>query len=94
MAERIGIAINPHILALLFRVDAVVTGNYGFKVRLMEGGLSGDYSLLDCGYNRKCGQFWLIFAHKDDPAPGEVRWLSPVYEKEEGHETDPERLGF
>jgi len=36
MAERIGIAINPDVLALLFRAGAVVTGNHGFAVQLME----------------------------------------------------------
>ena len=94
MAERIGIAINPHVLALLFRAGAVVTGNHGFAVRLAEEGLPEDYVLLDCDYHRRLGQFRMVFAHKGDPVPGAIRWLSPVYEKEEGHGTDPEGLGF
>lgn len=93
MAERIGIAINPDVLALLFRVGAVVTG-HGFAVRLMEEGLPEDYVLLDCDYHRKLGQFRMVFAQKGDRVPGEIRWLSPVYEKEEGHGTDPEGPGF
>jgi len=94
MAERIGIAINPPILALLFRAGAVVTGNHGFAIRLAEDALPEDYLLLDCDYNRRLGQFWLVFAQKGDPIPGEIRWLSPVYEKEEGHGSDPEGPGF
>jgi hypothetical protein len=94
MTERIGIAINPHVLALLFQAGAVVTGDHGFAVRLVEEALSKDYRMMDCGYHRDCGRFWLIFAHKDDPVPGEIKWLVPVYEKEEGHGTDPERPGF
>jgi hypothetical protein len=94
MAERIGIAINPDVLALLFRAGAVVTGNHGFAVRLVEDALPEDYRLMDCGYHRDCGRFWLIFAQKGDPVPGPITWLSPVYEKEEGHGTDPEGPGF
>jgi hypothetical protein len=91
MAERLGIAINPDILALLFRVGAMVIGNHGFAARLVEEALPEDYRLQDCGYYRECGRFWLIFAHKDDPVPGPVRWLNPVYEKEEGHAIDSQR---
>ena len=82
MAERIGVAINPDVLALLFRADAVVTGSHGFAVRLAEEGLPEDYVLLDCDYHKRLGQFRLVFAQKDDPFPGEIRWLNPVYEKE------------
>jgi hypothetical protein len=94
MAERIGIAINPDVLALLFRAGAVVTGNHGLAVRLVEEGLPEDYVLLDCDYHRRLGQFRLVFTQKGDPVPGEIRWLSPVYKKEEGHGTDPEGPGF
>jgi len=89
MAERLGIAINPHILALLFRAGAVIHGNHGFAVRLMEDGLPEDYILLDCDYNSNCGQFWMVFCRKDDPVPGTINWLNPVYEKEERDETNP-----
>ena len=82
MAERIGVAINPDILVLLFRVGAVVTGRHGFAVRLAEEGLPEDYVLLDCDYHKRLGQFRLVFAQKGDPVPGEIRWLNPVYEKE------------
>lgn len=94
MAERIGVAINPHILAMLFRVEARITGKNGFAVRLAEDCLPEDYQLMDCDYNRNLGQFWMVFARRGDPVPGPVRWLSPVFEKEEQNETDPERPGF
>lgn len=82
MAERLGLALNPDILALLFRAGAVIRGKHGFAARLVEDALPEDYRLLDCGYNPDCGRFWLIFAHKNDPVPGPIRWLGPVYEKE------------
>jgi hypothetical protein len=94
MAERLGIAINPHILALLFRVGAVIHGNHGFAVRLTEDGLPEDYILLDCDYNRNCGQFWMVFCQKGDPVPGEIYWLTPAYEKEGEDEPNPEEPGF
>ena len=57
MAERLGIAVNPDILALLIRVGAVVRGNHGFQARLVEDALPEDYRLQDCGYYRDCGRF-------------------------------------
>lgn len=92
MAERIGIAINPHVLALLFRAGAVVTGNHGLAVRLVEDALPEGYLLLDCDYHRRLGQFRLVFAQKGDPVPGAIRWLSPVYEKEERHGRDSQGI--
>ena len=89
MAERLGIAINPHVLAQLFRVGAVIRGNHGFAVRLVEDALPDDYILLDCDYNRHCGQFWMVFCQKGDPVPGEIRWLTPVYEQERENGNDP-----
>jgi hypothetical protein len=70
----------------------MVRGSHGFAAKLVEDALPEAYRLQDCGYHRDCGRFWLIFAHKDDPVPGPVRWLNPVFEKEEGDGTDPERL--
>lgn len=94
MTERLGVAINPQILALLVRVGARITGNHGFAVRLVEDGLPEGYVLEDCDYNRNLGQFWLVFGPKDDPRPGPIRWLTPVYEREGNDGTDPQGPGM
>jgi len=88
MAKRIGITIPPDVLGMLFRVGAVVTGEHGFAARLAENGVPQGHELVDCGYNRKEGQFFLIFAPKQDREPGPLVWQAPVYEKEQGHGTD------
>jgi len=85
MAERLGIAINPDVLALLFRTGAVITGKHGFTARLIEGALPNNYNLLDCGYDKELGQFWLVFGPEGDIKPGEIRWISPIYEREGQH---------
>ena len=82
MAERIGIKVAPDVLGLLFQVGAVITGNHGFAARLTENGIPEGHELVDCGFNRREGQFFFIFGDKGDPAPGPVVWKAPVYEKE------------
>ena len=82
MAERIGIKVAPDVLEMLFRIGAVVTGDYGFAARLAEKGVPQGHELVDCGYNRKEGQFFFIFAPQEDREPGPVVWQPPVYEKE------------
>jgi hypothetical protein len=88
MAERIGIMIPPDVLGMLFRIGAVVTGEYGFAARLVQDGVPHGHELVDCGYNRQEGQFFFIFAPQEDREPGPVVWQAPVYEKEQGHGID------
>ena len=88
MADRIGIMIPPDVLGMLFRIGAVVTGEHRFAARLVQDGVPQGHELVDCGYNRKEGQFFFIFAPKQDREPGPVVWQAPVYEKEQGHGID------
>ena len=88
MADRIGIMIPPDVLGMLFRIGAVVTGEHGFAARLAENGVPQGHELVDCGYNRKVGQFFFIFGPHENREPGVVVWQAPVYEKERGHGID------
>jgi len=88
MAERIGIKVAPDVLEMLFRVGAVINSSHGFAARLVQDGVPHGHELVDCGYNRQEGQFFFIFAPKQDREPGPVVWQAPVYEKEQGHGTD------
>jgi hypothetical protein len=81
MAARIGIKIPPDTLAMLFRVGAVINTVHGFAARLVEHGVPQGHALVDCGYNRKEGQFFFVFAPREDREPGPVVWQAPVYEK-------------
>jgi hypothetical protein len=75
---------------MLFRVGATVSGNHGFKARLVEDGIPDGHKLVKWGYDRDKGQFFFIFAPKLDGIPGPVIWQAPVYEKEEGDGTSPQ----
>jgi hypothetical protein len=90
MADRIGIEIAPDVLEMLLRVGATITGNHGFKARLVENGVPEDFDLVEHGYNREKGQFFFIFAPKAGPA-GPINWQAPVYEREKevGDANDP-----
>jgi hypothetical protein len=89
MEQRLGIAINPDILVLLFRAGAVISGRT-FSIRLVEDGIPDDYNLVDCGYNRREGQFFFIFA-QENSGPGPIVWKAPIFEREKSHETNPQR---
>jgi hypothetical protein len=91
MGMKVGVKISPQVLEMLVRSGARITGDQGFAAQLTENGIPENYQLINRGFDRETGQFFLIFGEDGKRGPGPVEWQAPVYEreKEAGDETNP-----
>jgi hypothetical protein len=87
MPERCGVKINPHILAVLFKAGITISGDT-FRIRLVEDAVPAGLDLVNAFQDPETKEFVFIFGQEGEKVSTPVTWLTPIYEKENGHEAD------
>ncbi len=84
---KVGVKVNPHILAHLFRAGVVISGD-AFRIRLVENAIPQDLELIHAGQAPETKEFYFVFGMKGERVSGPVSWQTPIYEKERDHGTE------